>query len=237
MNTQEMMRILDGIARDRRIDKTLLIKDLEQAMISAARKYYNTLDTEEFACTFDTTSGELNSASPPRPAAGDEARGARAHRRADVQAGHDPALPRRRADERVRGVYQARRRDRHRHRAAVRGRGAGRHHRPRRGVHAALRADPRRAVPARRPRALHDPGRPRRGNQVKIVLTRSHPDFIKRLFEVEVPEVAERIIEIKAMAREAGYRTKIAVTSVDIKVDAVGRLRRRPRQPHQEHRR
>jgi N utilization substance protein A len=60
------------------------------------------------------------------------------------------------------------------------------------------------------------------GNQIKIVLTRSHPDFIKRLFEVEVPEVAEHIIEIKAMAREAGYRTKIAVTSVDNKVDAVG---------------
>jgi transcription termination/antitermination protein NusA len=60
------------------------------------------------------------------------------------------------------------------------------------------------------------------GNQVKIVLSRSHPDFIKRLFEVEVPEVAERIIEIKAMAREAGYRTKIAVSSIDSKVDAVG---------------
>src|SRR5262249_37884366 len=60
------------------------------------------------------------------------------------------------------------------------------------------------------------------GHQVKIVLTRSRPDFIKRLFEVEVPEVAERIIEIKAMAREAGYRTKIAVASIDSKVDAVG---------------
>ncbi|MEL7474029.1 MAG: transcription termination factor NusA, partial [Planctomycetota bacterium] len=43
-----------------------------------------------------------------------------------------------------------------------------------------------------------------------------------RLFEVEVPEVAERIIELKAMAREAGYRTKIAVSSIDSRVDAVG---------------
>jgi N utilization substance protein A len=60
------------------------------------------------------------------------------------------------------------------------------------------------------------------GSQVKIVLSRGHPDFIKRLFEVEVPEVAERIIEIKAMAREAGYRTKVAVSSIDSKVDAVG---------------
>ena len=60
------------------------------------------------------------------------------------------------------------------------------------------------------------------GNQVKIVLSRAHTDFIRRLFEAEVPEVAERVIEIKAMAREAGFRTKIAVASIDSKVDPVG---------------
>ncbi|MBW7906027.1 MAG: transcription termination factor NusA [Phycisphaerae bacterium] len=59
-------------------------------------------------------------------------------------------------------------------------------------------------------------------NQVKIILSRSHPEFITRLFELEVPEVAERIIEIRALAREAGYRTKVAVSSIDSKVDAVG---------------
>jgi N utilization substance protein A len=59
-------------------------------------------------------------------------------------------------------------------------------------------------------------------SQVKIILSRTHPDFIRRLFELEVPEVAENIIEIKALAREAGYRTKIAVISNDDKVDAVG---------------
>jgi N utilization substance protein A len=59
-------------------------------------------------------------------------------------------------------------------------------------------------------------------HQVKIVLSRTHPDLIKRLFELEVPEVAERVIELKAMAREAGYRTKVAVSSIDSRVDAVG---------------
>ena len=59
-------------------------------------------------------------------------------------------------------------------------------------------------------------------NQIKIILSRTHPDFIRRLFELEVPEVAENIIEISALAREAGYRTKIAVISNDDKVDAVG---------------
>jgi len=57
---------------------------------------------------------------------------------------------------------------------------------------------------------------------LKIVLSRTHPNFIKALFDLEVPEVAEKIIEIKAMAREAGYRTKVAVNSLDSKVDAVG---------------
>ncbi|MBL9140397.1 MAG: transcription termination factor NusA, partial [Phycisphaerae bacterium] len=59
-------------------------------------------------------------------------------------------------------------------------------------------------------------------SQVKIVLSRSHPDFIRKLFEAEVPEVAERVIEIKAMSREPGFRTKLAVASVDTKVDPVG---------------
>jgi N utilization substance protein A len=57
---------------------------------------------------------------------------------------------------------------------------------------------------------------------VKIILSRSHPEFVKRLFEREVPEVGERTIELKALAREPGHRTKIAVSSIDSKVDAVG---------------
>ncbi|MEE9201488.1 MAG: transcription termination factor NusA [Candidatus Brocadiales bacterium] len=58
--------------------------------------------------------------------------------------------------------------------------------------------------------------------RVKVVLSRSHPDFVKKLFELEVPEISEKVIQIKAMAREAGYRTKIAVQSLDPHVDCVG---------------
>ncbi len=60
------------------------------------------------------------------------------------------------------------------------------------------------------------------GHRVKIILSRTHPDFVRRLFENEIPEIADRTIEIKALAREAGYRTKIAVSSIDLKVDCVG---------------
>ncbi len=62
----------------------------------------------------------------------------------------------------------------------------------------------------------------KQGHRVKIVLSRCHPDFVKSLFEEEIPEIEERIIDIRAVAREAGYRSKVAVTSIDLKVDAVG---------------
>src|SRR5438445_12282854 len=55
------------------------------------------------------------------------------------------------------------------------------------------------------------------GHRVKIILSRTHPDFVRRLFENEIPEIADRTIEVKAIAREAGYRTKIAVSSLDLK--------------------
>lgn len=55
-----------------------------------------------------------------------------------------------------------------------------------------------------------------------IVLSRSHPDFVRRLFELEISEIADKTVEIKGIAREAGYRTKIAVYSHDEKVDPVG---------------
>jgi N utilization substance protein A len=60
------------------------------------------------------------------------------------------------------------------------------------------------------------------GQRVKIILSRTHPDFVRRLFENEIPEIADRTIEIKALAREAGYRAKISVSSIDLKVDCVG---------------
>jgi len=62
----------------------------------------------------------------------------------------------------------------------------------------------------------------KQGHRVKIILSRTHPDFVRRLFEEEIPEIHERTIEIKAVAREAGYRTKVAISSIDMKVDCVG---------------
>ena len=56
----------------------------------------------------------------------------------------------------------------------------------------------------------------------EIIISRSHPNFVRRLFETEVSEIADHTVEIKGIAREAGHRTKIAVWSANEKVDPVG---------------
>lgn len=56
----------------------------------------------------------------------------------------------------------------------------------------------------------------------KVIISRTHPDLVKRLFETEVPEIHDGLIEIKSVSREAGLRTKIAVYSNEPEVDAVG---------------
>jgi len=56
----------------------------------------------------------------------------------------------------------------------------------------------------------------------RILVSRTHPALLKRLFEVEVPEIFDGIVEIRSVAREAGFRSKIAVSSYDSKVDPVG---------------
>jgi len=216
-----MMRILDSIARDRNIDKQILIKDLEQAMVSAARKYFNTLDTEEFTCTVDPMSGDIALMRHGEPLVmPPEAFG-----RIAAQTFKQVMIQKFRDDERS-SIF-----DEFSKRIGEIATGTAQRYEGGALVVTIDRAE------AFMPRSEQIPGEQFQagdrvrcmildvrdvGSQVKIVLSRGHPDFIKRLFEVEVPEVAERIIEIKAMAREAGYRTKIAVASIDSKVDAVG---------------
>ena len=78
-----------------------------------------------------------------------------------------------------------------------------------------------RAEPGRRVKAyIVEVRRTAKGPQ--IVVSRTHPGLIKRLFELEVPEIADGIVEIRACAREPGQRTKIAVFSNDPNVDPVG---------------
>ncbi len=221
MNTQEMMRILDSIARDRKIDKTMLVRDLEQAMVSAARKHFNTLDADEFSCTLDAVTGQLKLFRHGEPLE----MSPQELGRIAAQTFKQVMIQRFRDDERQ-SVFEE-----FSKRVGEIATGTVQRYEGGSLVVTIDRAEAFMPRSEQIPGEQFQPGDRVRclildvrdvGNQVKIVLSRSHPDFIKRLFEVEVPEVAERIIDIKAMAREAGYRTKIAVSSVDSKVDAVG---------------
>ena len=60
------------------------------------------------------------------------------------------------------------------------------------------------------------------GSRVKIILSRIRPQLVQRLFEQEIPEIADGVIEIRAISREPGYRSKIAVISSDSRIDCVG---------------
>jgi N utilization substance protein A len=62
----------------------------------------------------------------------------------------------------------------------------------------------------------------REGRGPTIVVSRSHPGLVRKLFEMEVPEIGDGLVEIKAIAREAGHRTKVAVISHDPNIDAKG---------------
>ncbi|MCC6679408.1 MAG: transcription termination factor NusA [Phycisphaeraceae bacterium] len=219
MNNSEMLRLIDSIARDRNVDKEDLFKDIEQAMISAARKHFNAIDTEEFSCELDRLTGAI------RVWRGQEEISLASLGRIPAQTAKQVMIQRFREDERSSiynefidrvGELTTGMAQRYEGGALVVGLGRAEGFMPR---------------SEQIPGEQHQPGERVRclildvrdaGNQVKIVLSRRNELFIRRLFEVEVPEVAERIIEIKAMAREAGHRTKIAVSSIDSKVDAVG---------------
>src|SRR5690606_19456373 len=220
----EILRLLDSIARDRSIDREVLFVDLEQAMVSAARKHFNSLDAEEFGCEMDRLSGKItlwrNLEGGEREVIPLERLG-----RIPAQTAKQVMIQKFREDERqslleefskrqgdlVTGVAQ-----RYEGGALIVQIDRAEGFMPR-----SEQIPGEQFQPGDRVRCLVLDVRDA-GNQVKIVLSRSHPDFIRRLFEAEVPEVAERIIEIKAMAREPGHRTKIAVSSIDSKVDAVG---------------
>jgi len=220
MPNPELIRIVDGIARDKNIEKEQVYVDVEQAIASALRKQFNTEDTSEFSVTLDRASGDIS------VARGGEVIPLSKLGRIAAQTAKQVMIQLIRQDERG-SIYEE-----YKDRVGTIVTGTiARFEGP------AMIVTLARNVEAIMPRSEQIPGENHEANEriqalilevrdtpsaVKIILSRSHPELIKRLFEREVPEVGERTIEIKALAREAGHRTKIAVASIDTKVDAVG---------------
>ena len=216
---QELLRIVENIARDKSIDKETVFADLEEAMVSAAKKHFGEPDSE-VTVRIDRNSGDIiaikSGVSIDIKQLG----------RIAAQTARQIMVQKIKADERD-SIYAefVQRKGTIISGSVVRYEGGT----------LIISLDHR--IEGVMPKGEQIAGQTHRAgerirclildvkemaSQVKIVLSRTHPDFIRRLFELEVPEIAENIIEIKTLSREAGYRTKVAVVSVDEKVDPVG---------------
>ena len=217
--SQELLRIVDNIALDKNIDKESIFVDLEDAMVSAVRKHFGEPDSE-IVVHIDRTTGNVSAVKNNEPI------DIKKLGRIPAQTAKQVMIQKIRADERD-SIFAE----------FVQRKGqiiSGTAVRYESGT---LIVSLDRWTEGFMPKSeqimgqTHRPGERIRclildvketSNQVKIILSRTHPDFIRRLFESEVPEINEQIIEIRTLAREAGYRTKVAVATFDDKVDPVG---------------
>lgn len=217
MNASEVLRIVDAIHRDKSIDKEIVFEGIEQAILTALRKHFG--EEDELIVTIDRKSGE-----PSVQHNGEFL---------------DPDILGRIAAQTAKQVMIQKIREAERdaqyeefvelQSQLVTGTITRLEH----GV-ATVNIGKTEAI---LPRSEQIPGESHRvneriravitdvrksGSRIKIVLSRVHPDFVRRLFEVEIPEIAESVIEVRSLAREAGYRTKVAVSCYDTSIDAVG---------------
>jgi len=217
MNASEVLRIVDAIHRDKSIDKEIVFEGIEQAILTALRKYYG--EEDELSVVIDRTSGEPSVK----------------HNGEDL----DPDILGRIAAQTAKQVMIQKIREAERdslYDEFIEQKSqllTGTITRLEYGV-ATVNIGKAEAI---LPRSEQIPGESHRvneriravildikkaGSRIKIVLSRVHPDFVRRLFEIEIPEIAENIIEVRSLAREAGYRTKVAVSCYDNSIDAVG---------------
>src|SRR6476469_574472 len=218
MNPQEILRIVDAIHRDKNIDKEIVFEGIEAALVSAAKKHYG--EEADIVVKIDREDGSIHATHEGRVLDSEETVG-----RIGAQTAKQVMIQKIREAERdalydeytelighmVSGVIQRYE-----------------------GGAASVQLT---NVEAILPRGEQIPGEThhvnervrttvfevrKSGSRVKIILSRTRPDLVQRLFEQEIPEIADGVIEIRAMAREPGYRSKVAVSSSDQRVDCVG---------------
>src|SRR5215475_6783792 len=218
MNATEVLRIVDSIHRDKNIDKEIVFQAIEAALVSAAKKQYG--EEEDITVSIDRITGAISGAHNGVALDPQETLG-----RIVAQTAKQVIIQKIREAERdslydeyhelvgqmVPGVVQ-----KYENGTATVSLG---------NTEAIL------------PRSEQIPGETHHvnervratvfdvkkvGSRVKIILSRTRPQLVQRLFEQEIPEIADGVIEVRAMAREPGYRSKVAVSSSDQRVDCVG---------------
>ncbi len=218
--SQELLAILDQMEREKGIKKDILIEAVETALLSAARKVIDVKPDEELKVVLDRSSGKI------RAYKNDKEIDSLDFGRIAASTARQVIIQKIREAEKdvVFGEFQSRvgeicsgtvyRFDKGNIVIDLLGKAEG--------VLLKREQSPKEEFKqGQRIRAyIADVRKDSKGAQ--IILSRTHPNLVKKLFELEVPEIYEGIVEIKGIAREAGERTKIAVCSKNDKVDSVG---------------
>jgi N utilization substance protein A len=218
MNANEVLRIVDAIHRDKNIDKEIVFEGIEAALVSAAKKQYG--EEADIVVAINREDGSITATCDGQMLDSEETVG-----RIGAQTAKQVMIQKIREAERdalfdeytelsgqmVSGVIQ----------------------RYEGGAATVSLTN----VEAILPRGEQIPGEThhvnervrctvfevrKSGSRVKVILSRARPHLVQRLFEQEIPEIADGVIEIRAMSREPGYRSKVAVASSDPRVDCVG---------------
>ena len=218
MDPSELLRIVDTIHRDKNIDKEIVFEGIEAALISAAKKHYG--EEEDIAVKIDRRNGSISGTHNGVPLAAEEMA-----ERIGAQTAKQVMIQKIREAERdhLFNEYEEQKGQ------LV----TGTVQRYEGGAATVSLTN----VEAILPRGEQIPGEThhanervratvyevrKAGSRVKVILSRTKPHLVQRLFEQEIPEIAEGVIEIRSIAREPGYRTKVAVSSTDQRVDCVG---------------
>jgi len=219
MESSELLGILEQLERDKGIKKEILIEAVEAAVASAAKKLWTVDKEEEVRAVLDVDTGKLTAY------AGDEEIRSSEFGRIAAQTAKQVVIQKiREAEKDV--VYEE-------YKEKIGDIISGAVYRFEKGNIIVDLGKTEAYIPRKeqsnkeefrqgdRIRAyVLDVKRENKGPQ--IVLSRAHSNFVKRLFQLEVPEIFEGIVEIKAISRDVGERTKISVSSKDEKVDCVG---------------
>jgi N utilization substance protein A len=218
MNPNEVLRIVDAIHRDKNIDKEIVFQSIEAALVSAAKKQYG--EDQDIVVQIDRKDGAISGTHNGVPLDPEETMG-----RIVAQTAKQVIIQKIREAERD-ALY-----DEYQELVGQMITGVVQRYE---GGAATVQLNNVEAILPRSeqiPGETHHPNERVRatvfevrkvGSRVKVILSRTRPQLVQRLFEQEIPEIADGVIDVRAMAREPGYRSKVAVSSSDQRVDSVG---------------
>jgi len=218
MNQGEFMRLVDAAARERNLDKKVIIDHIERALVQAAQKRFDAVG--EFTLTIDRETGEIRAFEDEKPVELERLGRivANVAKQVFVQALKESERDMLYEDFVTREHTIA----------------SGTVMREERGmviVSLGGRAEAILPKEEQIPGEVYRPGSViraylltvgKKGQRVRLVLSRTHANFVRELFKAEIPEVADGLIEVKGIVREPGRRTKIAVATQDPRIDPVG---------------